>query len=140
MGQSIRLSVNKNWGTAFCFKDNEKIRFISAAHVLFACGIQKRAQSASIMMCDDLHQPNNFHLTNLYWDVGAANNDCDYVEFDCKFPGTPYSIRKNYNTTGSKIREQKFVTGRVGKSIDVLYLAPRFDQLIAQRLEISLHF
>jgi hypothetical protein len=40
-------------------------------------------------MCDDslsfLGGATAYHLSNILWDI-----DCDYVEFDCDFPGQPY--------------------------------------------------
>ncbi|WP_417845772.1 hypothetical protein [Thalassospira povalilytica] len=91
MNSIIRLSKERDWGTAFAVKQAGKLRFITAAHVLKACGIPIGAQQGTVDMCDQLDLqfltgPKQYQLTNIVWE------ECgDYVEFDSTFNAAPFS-------------------------------------------------
>jgi hypothetical protein len=86
MGTPIRIRAS-TWGTCFCVQRAGAIRFITACHVLIDCGCTAGAEGFQASLCDEKHFPEDavYDLTNITWE-----HDCDYVEFDCAFPGDPY--------------------------------------------------
>jgi hypothetical protein len=87
MGLPIRIRTSRDWGTCFCVKRSGTLRFITVAHVLINCGCEPQAVSFRAFLCDRETSSDDieYTFTNLIWD-----SLCDYVEFDCAFPGVPY--------------------------------------------------
>jgi hypothetical protein len=71
--------------------------------VLRDCGIVEGTTNASLLMCDGsqrfLSGPQSFDISNIIWD-----STCDYVEFDCNFPGQPYGLRAMLGVPGRVVR------------------------------------
>jgi hypothetical protein len=105
MGTPIRIRT-QTWGTCFCVQRAEALRFITARHVLIECGCTVGATMFQASLCDDKHFPDDavYDLTNITWE-----DDCDYAEFDCSFPGDPYTANHALIRAGAAVHTRGYL-------------------------------
>lgn len=113
MGRPIRFGAANSWGTCFCIRRADKLRFITAAHVLICAGCARGSASFKTFLCDEkthTEEAVEYELTGVKWDYA-----CDYAEFDCGFPGQPYTHNSGLAYDGIIANIEGYLRGDDGK-------------------------